>query len=193
MKTITFTGHRPNKLYGYNLRDEKYLKLNKFLESILEDKIVNEGYDKFISGGALGFDTVAFLSVKNLKKKYPHIKNILAIPFENQYCKWSEKDQTLYMWMKYIADDIVYVDTIDKYNRTNSNIGEFNSEKLKIRNEYMVDNADLLIALWDGDYKSGTGHCINYAMDKLSNDILVIDPQTLELSNILIPIKFEGC
>lgn len=96
MKSISFTGHRPNKLYGYDLKDERYLNLNKFLESILEKKIIEEGYDTFISGGALGFDTVAFLSVKNLKKKYPHIKNNLAIPFEDQPIKWSAKDQKLY-------------------------------------------------------------------------------------------------
>lgn len=184
-KTITFTGHRPNKLYGYNLKHPKYLELNKLLESMLEEKI-KDGYDTFITGGALGFDTVAFLSVKNLKKKYPHIKNIMAIPFKNQYIKWNEYDRRLYATMKTIADEIVYVDTLDYYKRTNTVEGEFHSNKLKIRNEYMIDNSDFLIALWDGDYKSGTGHCVNYAKKKLSQDIIVIEPQTLEISTIMI-------
>lgn len=184
MKTITFTGHRPNKLYGYDLKDERYLKLNKFLESILEKKILEEGYDTFISGGALGFDTVAFLSVKNLKKRYPHIKNIIAIPFEKQHIKWSQKDQEIYLIMKDIADEIIYVDTIRGYNRTNTPEGLYNANKLKIRNEYMVDNADLLIALWDKDYRSGTGHCVRYAQKKLKNPILVINPINLEISFI---------
>lgn len=186
MKTLTFTGHRPGKLYGYNLKDERYLKLNKFLEKILEEKIVKEGYDTFISGGALGFDTVAFLSVKNLKKKYPHIKNILAIPFENQPVKWSLGDRRLYQWMKNTADKVVYVDTLDKYSRTNTPSGLFNNEKLKIRNEYMVDNSDFLIALWNYSYKSGTGHCVNYAKKVLTENILVINPETLETSFITI-------
>lgn len=187
MKTIIFTGHRPNKLYGYDLKNEKYLKLNKFLENLLEKKILEEGYDTFISGGALGFDTVAFLSVKNLKKKYPFIKNILAVPFEDQPTQWSTADKRLYHWMKSIADEIVYVDSLDEYNRTSIDIGKFHRDKLIIRNEYMVDNADLLIALWDKDYKSGTGHCVRYAKDKLQEPIIVINPKTLEVS--LLPTK----
>lgn len=195
MKTITFSGHRPNKLYGYNLKDPKYLKLNKFLEDILENKIVEEGYDTFISGGALGFDTVAFLSVKNLKKKYSHIRNIMAVPFQNQPVKWSQKDQRLYAWMKDTADEVIYVDSLEGYNRTNSEAGAFNPDKLKIRNEYMIDNADFLIALWDMDYKSGTGHCVGYAKKVLNNPILVINPETLDTSFIgiqNIQSKFEG-
>lgn len=182
MKTIAFAGHRPDKLYGYDLKNDKYLKLNKFLEKILEEKIINEGYDTFISGGALGFDTVAFLSVKNLKKKYPNIKNIMAVPFENQHSKWSLKDVNLYNWMKNIADEVVFVDNLENYNRTDANIGMFHKDKLMIRNEYMVDNADLLIALWDGNNKSGTANCVKYAKNKLYNPTVVINPNTLEIS-----------
>ena len=164
------------------MKNDKYLKLNKFLEKILEEKIINEGYDTFISGGALGFDTVAFLSVKNLKKKYPNIKNIMAVPFENQHSKWSLKDVNLYNWMKNIADEVVFVDNLENYNRTNANIGMFHKDKLMIRNEYMVDNADLLIALWDGNNKSGTANCVKYAKNKLYNPTVVINPNTLEIS-----------
>lgn len=184
-KICTFTGHRPNKLYGYNLKHPKYLELNKFLESILEEKIKN-GYDVFISGGALGFDTVAFLSVNNLKKKYPHIKNILAIPFEEQYIKWNESDKKIYFGMKKLADKIIYVDTVEGYNRTVAPNGKFNANKLKIRNEYMIDESDCLIALWNYDNKSGTGHCVRYAKNKLSENILVIDPKTFSTSFIVV-------
>lgn len=182
MKTIAFTGHRPDKLYGYDLKNDKYLKLNKFLEKLLEEKITNEGYDTFISGGALGFDTVAFLSVKNLKKKYPNIKNIIAVPFENQHSKWSLKDVNLYNWMKGVADEVIFVDSLEEYNRTNANVGMFHKDKLMIRNEYMVDNADLLIAVWDGNNKSGTANCIKYAKNKLYNPTIAINPDTLEIS-----------
>lgn len=182
MKTITFTGHRPDKLYGYDLKNDKYLKLNKLLEILLEEKILNEGYDTFISGGALGFDTVAFLSVKNLKKKYPNIKNIIAVPFENQPLKWSSKDINLYNWMKSVADEVVFVDSLENYNMTNTDVGIFHKDKLMIRNEYMVDNADLLIALWDGKNKSGTANCVRYAKHKLYKPTIVINPSTLEVS-----------
>ena len=48
----------------------------------------------------------------------------------------------------------------------------------------MVDNCDLLIALWDGKSKSGTTNCVNYAKNKLKKDILIINPKTLDISHI---------
>mgnify|MGYP004503052629 CR=1 FL=1 len=182
MKTITFTGHRPNKIYGYDLKNPKYLTLSKKLESILEEEIKN-GYTNFIVGGALGFDTVAFLTLKNLRTKYS-IKITIAVPFEEQYISWSDKDIRLYHWMKSIADKVVFVDTIEGYNRTSVKAGKFHKEKLKIRNEFMVENSDYLISLWDGDYKSGTAHCINYAKKHLNGPIINIDPKTLNLTKI---------
>jgi uncharacterized phage-like protein YoqJ len=42
------------------------------------------------------------------------------------------------------------------------------------RNEWMVDHADAVIAVWDGS-PSGTANCIGYARKK-RRPILVIDP-----------------
>ena len=43
------------------------------------------------------------------------------------------------------------------------------------RNMWMVDNADALIAVWDGTVRSGTYHCLNYAR-KEGAPIWHIDP-----------------
>ena len=54
---IAFTGHRPNRLYGYDLNNPRYKQLSKILKELL-DKI---DYDnpgkglKGIVGGALGY------------------------------------------------------------------------------------------------------------------------------------------
>ena len=42
------------------------------------------------------------------------------------------------------------------------------------RNEYMVDLADVVIAVWDGS-NSGTGNCIKYAQ-KCGKEIIQITP-----------------
>ena len=42
------------------------------------------------------------------------------------------------------------------------------------RNEYMVDLADKVIAVWDGS-KSGTGNCVKYA-EKCGKEIIRIKP-----------------
>ena len=36
--SIAFTGHRPNRLYGYDLNNPRYKQLSKILEKLL-DKI----------------------------------------------------------------------------------------------------------------------------------------------------------
>ncbi|MEG2289594.1 MAG: SLOG family protein [Clostridium sp.] len=70
LKTITFTGSRPNKLWGYNLNHSKYSELR----SILRDKLImfmnNSDADKFhfIVGGALGFDTISAQVVLKLRE-----------------------------------------------------------------------------------------------------------------------------
>lgn len=43
------------------------------------------------------------------------------------------------------------------------------------RNHWMVDNSDGLIAVWNGDYRSGTGECLTYAK-KQGKPIYRIDP-----------------
>jgi len=45
----------------------------------------------------------------------------------------------------------------------------------------MVDNADIVIAVWNGDEKSksGTWNCIKYARKK-GKKIIYIDPNNLE-------------
>ena len=47
------------------------------------------------------------------------------------------------------------------------------------RNEYMVDNSDYVIAVWNGK-PSGTENTVKYA-NKKNKVVLLVDPQTLEI------------
>ena len=61
---ICVTGHRPDKLYGYDLTDSRWQNLkNIFKEKLIEMKCTNA-----ISGMALGVDTIFALAVLELKK-----------------------------------------------------------------------------------------------------------------------------
>lgn len=53
---------------------------------------IENGYRYFGEGGALGFDTVAALTVLELKSVYPDIKLILVLPCKKQTRGWSETD-----------------------------------------------------------------------------------------------------
>lgn len=60
---IAVTGHRPNKLYGYNLNNKKNIELKEKFKEILIENNCTEA----ITGMALGVDTIFALSVLELK------------------------------------------------------------------------------------------------------------------------------
>lgn len=166
---ICFTGHRPNKLGGYDINSEKNLIVAKELIRSLID-IIEQSKDKefhFICGGAIGFDQIAFhvcnyISKKSNKFKDKKFTTEIAIPFEKQYMKWNRKDVDFYLNQLNQADKITHVDTLDDYNKSNGNKGEYHPYKMQLRNMYMVDNSDVIIACWDGS-KGGTCNCVEYA------------------------------
>ncbi len=57
---VCFTAHRPHLLYGYELRNKKYQLLAKKIREICIMLIERYSIDTFITGGALGGDTVSF-------------------------------------------------------------------------------------------------------------------------------------
>ena len=86
MDTICFTGRRPQDLCGYDYKS-KYEGLQKWLTGYLEE-FYKKGVRNFISGGAQGFDQLAFWVVEDLKKNHPDVKNIVYVPFQGQESRW---------------------------------------------------------------------------------------------------------
>ncbi len=151
---IAFTGHRPNKLGGYNLPNPTYIhvcqQIDKHLREFKPEKI--------ISGMALGVDQWAANIAIKLK-----IPFIAAVPFEGQEKKWPDSSQIIYQKLLSKAHDIVYT----------SESG-YSSHKMQIRNMWMVDQCDLLIGIHDGT-SGGTANCIAYAKT-VGKEILIINP-----------------
>lgn len=67
INTVTFTGPRPKKLFGYNDK-ESYQKIVDVLKVQVKDAYDN-GARRFISGGAQGLDQMAFWAVYSVKKR----------------------------------------------------------------------------------------------------------------------------
>lgn len=174
--TASFTGHRLNKLGGYNMRNPTMLKLKEKLLEVIESLITQEDINRFITGGAIGTDQAAFWCVYIMKEKYPDIKNILAVPFKKQDKVWTEEQKKWYKKILNLADEIIYVDEIDKY-KTHENIpiGDYSPKKMQKRNEYMIDKSRIVVAVYDGS-KGGAGNCVNYAR-KWSGIIYRLDPR----------------
>ena len=113
------------------------------MNALLEKIITKDGYDYFISGGAIGVDTDFAEMVLHFKKLYPHITLEIAVPCENQDLKWNDTDKAKYQKILKCADVVTVLSK--KYNR-------FCMQK---RNQYMVDKSDFAIAFWNPDTKKG--------------------------------------
>jgi uncharacterized phage-like protein YoqJ len=105
--------------------------------------------DAVLSGMALGWDTAVALVAIELG-----IPLIACLPFAGQESRWPEPSRKQYAEILAKASRIVIVSE-----------GGYSSLKMQIRNQYMVDNSDELVALWDGS-AGGTWNCIQYAESK---------------------------
>lgn len=149
--TCCFTGHRPQSLpWGFNEQDERCLKMKEQLKMEIINAIEN-GYTTFISGMALGFDMICAEMVLELKKTFPHIKLIGAIPCKTQDKLWKEKDKQRYRSLLAQLDGIRCI--YDDY------IGH---ECMLERNHFMINNSSLVIALFNGR-NGGTKKTLDYA------------------------------
>lgn len=177
---VAFTGHRPNKLYGYDMDAYPYMKLEMKIEHTIEWLIQMWNAKKFYTGGALGFDTIVAKSlIKFRKEKYTDIEDIVCVPFKEQYKNWSKEQANEWLYIVNNSFKSLAVDKIDDYKCNEVPVGKYHPYKMELRNRYMVDNCDILVACWDGEEKGGTWNCIKYALDN-DKRVLIINPHTLE-------------
>jgi uncharacterized phage-like protein YoqJ len=175
--TACFTGHRPNKLGGYDWNNPIMQKLKNQLLNVINTLVIRHGITRFISGGALGTDQAAFWCVHLMKQKHPYIQNIVAVPFEKQDQYWRNEHKYWYRKMLEKADEVVYVDTLEDYRDPQVPIGEYSKQKMHKRNEYMVDHSGIIVAVFDGS-KGGTYQCLYYARTSYVNQpIWLLNPK----------------
>ncbi|MBQ3009051.1 MAG: DUF1273 family protein [Oscillospiraceae bacterium] len=144
-KRCCFTGHR-------DVPEEDYVKLMLALLKKMEE-LIQEGYTVVNTGGALGFDTMAASAVLRLKKKYPHIKLHMYLPFPQQADRWKREDRNMYEYFKKQSEKIDFA--CESY--TNYSMAK--------RNRALVDNADYCIAYCTKS-TGGTVYTLNYAIGK---------------------------
>lgn len=161
--TACFTGHRSQKLpWRFNEEDQRCMEMKVTLRFEIE-QVIRRGYRTFLCGMALGFDMICAETVIELKKKYPNIKIVGALPCKTQDSKWFDKDRERYRKLLKQLD----------WNRCiyDAYIG---AECMLERNRYMVDNSSLMIALFNG-LSGGTKSTIDYAKRK-GLEVVIIKP-----------------
>jgi uncharacterized phage-like protein YoqJ len=185
-KAVFFTGHRPNKLGGYDAH-EHHLKIQNLIQATVEHWYLEGGISIWISGMALGTDTIAALAVLEARRKYPEIKLVAAVPFPSQPTAWKRNPGRIETYNAILgqASAIYYVS------------GEpYHPSKMSIRNRFMVQFPELAfdnsvvreavvpcrtvagIAVYDGT-AGGTNNCVIDAK-KAGKEVMRIHPMTLE-------------
>lgn len=148
--TACFTGHRPEKLGGYE-RDNPVMNR---LRVVLRERIAmayEAGIRTFISGMALGLDQLAAELVLEARAVHGDIRLVAAVPFDGQEGRWPVASQKHYHKLIQLADDCVVVCE-----------GAYAAWKMQKRNEWMIDRSYLVIAVWDGS-TGGTFNAVMYA------------------------------
>lgn len=157
-KTCCFSGHRPKSFpWGYNEKDKRCV----FIKSRIEEEIrraIALGYTRFIAGGAVGVDMWCAETVLMLKKEFPNIRLVIAMPFMNYAEHFGRNDKKRLIRLIDESDERVL--TADENDTSPLTL------KYYRRNEYMVDNSSMLIAVYedDGKKRGGTRYTVNYAM-----------------------------
>lgn len=144
---IAVTGHRPDKLGGYENFDHfrairRHMRL-EISRACLKHEV------SLISGGALGIDQ--FWIEVGLHMGLPVT---VALPFEGHDKMWSLGVRRKYQKLLDQCHTVLYV--------CESGYQPF---KLQKRNEWMVDHCDMLAAYYNGG-TGGTKNCIDYARSK---------------------------
>lgn len=145
-----FTGYRPMKMpFGYNEEDPRCIDFKRRLRDTIE-MLIWQGYTHFLSGGAMGMDMYAGEIVLELRQQYPWIALEIAVPFDDQATRWPPEYRKRYQHIIDNADIITCVNH------------EYTKRCMFDRNRYLIDNADLLLAAYDGQ-PGGTQMTCDYA------------------------------
>ena len=144
ISTVCFTGHRPS-----DLGTTPAIAKSALRKAITE--AIKRGATTFIAGGAIGVDTYASQLVLEAKASNPSIKLYIAVPFRGFTKYWSN------------AQRVEYADIIRKCDGFKVICDKPSKHAYHVRNSFMVDRADLVIAYWSGKRSGGTYATVQYA------------------------------
>lgn len=139
---VAFTGHRPDKLGGWDPLHPIVGRVRKGLR----DALAREWPTQAICGMALGVDTWAAETCVELG-----IPFVAAVPCDDMESRWPLPSQERFRCLVALAQEVVVVSP-----------GSYQPWKMQRRNEWMVDRCNRLYYVHDGS-PGGTYNCLAYA------------------------------
>lgn len=170
--SCAFTGHRPRKLpWRYNETDARCIELKRIIANLIA-KMAAAGVTDYYSGMANGSDIFLSQAVLALRKDVLGLKLHCILPCDGQADQWPAEAQERYHAILEQADTVSFV------------CHQYQDGCMLERNRRLVDSADFLLAVYNGEWRGGTAATVRYAK-KLGRGIIIIDPATQNLT-------FEG-
>lgn len=177
-RALSFTGHRPELLpFDENEQSAACIRMKTMIFNEIKHSAAN-GCATFLNGGARGGDIIFAEQVLLVKAtEYPDIRLVTVVPHEGQANRWSESWRERYFRIHELSAEVITL--ASRYSR----------DCYHIRNRCLVDNADKLLALYNGGAAGGTAYTVKYARQK-NREIIIINPNTLERT--LIPPRLQA-
>ena len=156
-----FTGHRPQHLpWGFDESDPRCVNLKQRIYDTVRS-VYDSGIRKFLCGMALGCDMYFAESVLELRSQFFGVTIEAAIPCEGQYRRWPTDAREKYFYL------------LHQFDRETVLSSRYTPDCMHRRNRYMVDNSDVLIAVWNGS-SGGTAYTVKYAREIGRETILLM-------------------
>ena len=143
IKTLGVTGHRPERLGGYDLLNRRALG------ALAVEHLVNVRPERVLTGMAQGWDHA--MAAASIALDIPFTA---VLPFVGQEDRWPPVARSRYRRLLDKADAVQIV--------SQSGTGRGFREMMQLRNEWIVDHSDGIAALYDGG-RGGTANTLAYA------------------------------
>lgn len=141
-KSCCFTGHR-------KLPDGQRVAIMERTETAVK-KLLSGGINRFLLGGAVGYDTEVARLLFCLKNVHRGIKVVLIYPFDGYTDRWND------------AQKAEYAKLLPQYDKVIKASERSGREAYLLRNRMLVDNSAWCIAYCQKQ-RSGTAYTVRYA------------------------------
>ena len=122
----SFTGHR-------RIEPRHRQKMSDILTRAI-NFAYSEGCRDFLSGGAVGFDTLVAREVIRFRIAHPDVRLVMVLPCVAQDERWSDAQRDAYYYILRNADEVIYV------------CDEYTPDCMRKRNLILAERCEIMIS-----------------------------------------------
>ncbi len=165
---ISFTGHREF--------DESGL-VQPLKQSIIQLCDLSPDVPIFYCGMAVGFDIAAAEAVLELRRGGVELRVVAVVPFKDQAKYFATVDQRRYEHVLSEVDEVVILSE------------DYDAMVYHRRNDYLVEQAELIVAYYDESSKGGTHYTVKSAKRKKKGVVNLHPNYTSKPRQLILDLK----